>query len=262
MKIVVCIKQVPDTTEVKINKETNTLIRDNIANIINPCDLHAVEEALRLKGEYGGTVVAICMGPPSAQEQLKEVIGLGVDEGILLSNRSFAGADTLATSYTLAKAVEKISDVDLIFCGKQAIDGDTAQVGPELAENLSWPHLTYVNKINEVTDKQIIAERRTDEGYERLQLELPALLTVTEEINQPRMPSLKGLMKAKKMEIPIWGPEDLDLDEARIGLEGSPTQVISTFAPDFDIRAEVFSGEASEQVKKLVKRLMEKSMWG
>lgn len=260
MKIVVCVKQVPGTTEVKMNPETNTLIREGIPNVVNPFDLYAVEEALRLKERFGGTVTAVCMGPPSATEQLKEMIGLGVEEAILISNRAFAGADTLATSYTLSKAVEKIGDVDLVLCGKQAIDGDTAQVGPEMAENLGWAHLTYVRKINNVVDGKLVAERMTDEGYERVELQLPALLTVVKEINEPRMPSLKGMMRAKKAEIPVWGPEDLGAEAGRIGLEGSPTQVWKTFVPDHRVEGEIFTGEVSEQVKALVQKLLEKNI--
>ncbi len=260
MKIVVCVKQVPGTTEVKMNPETNTLIREGIPNVVNPFDLYAVEEALRLKERFGGTVTALCMGPPSAAEQLKEVISLGVDEAFLISNRAFAGADTLATAYTLSKVVEKVGDVDLVLCGKQAIDGDTAQVGPELAENLGWAHLTYVRKINDVTDGKLVAERMTDEGYERVELQLPALLTVVKEINEPRMPSLKGMMRAKKAEIPVWGPEDLGVEADRIGLNGSPTQVWKTFVPEHRVEGEIFTGEVSEQVKALVQRLIEKKI--
>lgn len=260
MKIVVCIKQVPGTTEVRMNPETNTLIREGIPNVINPFDLYAVEEALRLKERFGGSVVAICMGPPSAAEQLKETIELGVDEVYLISNRAFAGSDTLATAYTLAKAVQKVGDVDLVICGKQAIDGDTAQVGPEMAENLDWPHMTYVRKVNDVTSEGIIAERMTDDGYERLQMKLPAMLTVVKEINEPRMPSIKGKMRAKKTEVPVWGPEDLGVDSAQIGLNGSPTQVWKTFIPDHHVEGEMFSGEVSEQVQALVRRLIEKNI--
>ncbi len=260
MKIVVCIKQVPDTAEVKINPETNTLIREGVPAIINPYDMHGLEEALRLKERFGGSVIALCMGPPSAAEQLKEAIGMGVDEAILLSDRSFAGADTLATAYTLARAVEKIGSVSLVLCGKQAIDGDTAQVGPEIAENLDWPHLTSVSKVNDIDGESIIAERMTDEGYERLQLTLPALLTVTREINEPRLPALRGMMRAKKADIPVWGPEELQADPLKIGLKGSPTQVCKTFVPDHHVAGEIFRGEAAELAEKLVKLLLAQNL--
>jgi electron transfer flavoprotein beta subunit len=260
MKIVVCIKQVPGTTEVKMNPETNTLIREGIPNVINPFDLYAVEEALRLKERFGGSVVTVCMGPGSAADQLKETVELGVDEVYLISNRAFAGSDTLATAYTLAKAIEKIGDVDLVICGKQAIDGDTAQVGPEIAENLDWPHVTYVRKVNDVTSEAIVVERMTDDGYEKVEMKLPALLTVVKEINEPRLPSIKGKMRAKKTEVPVWGPDELGVEPSQLGLNGSPTQVWKTFIPDHHVEAEIFEGEISEQVKALVQRLLEKNI--
>src|SRR5690554_4498702 len=221
MKIIVCIKQVPDTTEVKINEETNTLIREGVASVVNPFDLHAVEEGLRLREKYGGTVTALSMGPPQAAEALREVLSMGVDDAVLLSDRAFAGADTLATSYTLAKGVQKIGGFDLIICGKQAIDGDTAQVGPGLAEKLGVPHVTYVKKIHEIADGRITVERMTEEGSEKIRFPLPGLLTVVKEINEPRLPSLKGKMRAKKAEIPIWSARDVERsEERRVGKEG------------------------------------------
>lgn len=256
MKIVVCIKQVPGTTEVKINPETNTLIREGIPNEINPFDLYAIEEALRLKERMGGgTVVALSMGPPQAVESMREAIAMGADEAVLLSDRAFAGADTLATAYTLAAAIQKIGDVGLILCGKQAIDGDTAQVGPEIAENLGWPHVTYVRKVNEISEREIIVERMTDDGYERLSLPMPALLTVIKEINEPRLPGIKGQMRAKKAEIPIWNAADLAADPARLGLKGSPTQVRKIFYPQHEVTAEMIEGSAGEQAAALVAKL-------
>lgn len=243
-----------------MNPETNTLIREGIPNVVNPFDLYAVEEGLRLKERFGGTVIAICMGPPSAADQLKETVEMGVDEVYLISNRAFAGSDTLATSYALSKAIEKIGDVDLVICGKQAIDGDTAQVGPETAENLNWPHITYVRKVNDVVDGAIIAERMMDDGYERVEVRLPVLLTVVKEINEPRLPSLKGKMRAKKTEVAVWGPEELGADPAFLGLDGSPTQVWKTFIPDHHVEAEIFEGTATEQVQALVRRLIEKNI--
>ena len=255
MKIVVCIKQVPGTTEVKINPETNTLIREGIPNEINVLDLYAIEEALRLKERLGeSTVVALSMGPPQAAESLRQTIALGADEAILLSDRAFAGADTLATAYTLAEAIKKIGDVSLVLCGKQAVDGDTAQVGPEVAENLGWPHLTYVRKINEIGGQEVIAERMTDDGYERLSLPLPALLTVIKEINEPRLPGIKGQMRAKKAEIPIWTAESLNADPDRIGQKGSPTWVKKIFYPESTVTAEIITGSPSEQAACVVER--------
>ncbi len=190
MHIVVLVKQVPDTSEVKINRETNTLIRDGVPSIINPYDMYAIEEALRLREKHRGKVTAITMGPPQAAEALKEAVALGVDEVVLLSDRSFAGADTWATSYTLSQGIKKLGDFDLIIAGKQAIDGDTAQVGPETADMLGIPFVAYIKKIEQVEGKKMVAERLMDEGYDVVETSLPALITVVKEINQPRVPSL------------------------------------------------------------------------
>lgn len=260
MKIVVCVKQVPDTTEVKINPETNTLVREGVASIINPFDMYAVEEALRIKEKLGGTVIVLSMGPPQAAESLKELIAMGADEAILLSDRAFAGSDTLATSYVLAKGIEKIGSVDLILCGKQAIDGDTAQVGPEIAENLGIPHVTYVKKVNEISEKEITVERMNEDGYERVQLPLPALLTVVKEINEPRLPSLKGKMRAKNIQIPVWNAEMIGADTQRTGLNGSPTWVKRIFIPEMKSQGEIFQGSPEEQVKSLVEAILSRKI--
>lgn len=260
MKIVVCVKQVPDTTEVKINPQTNTLIREGVASIINPFDMYAVEEALRIKEKLGGTVTVLSMGPPQVAESLKETIGMGVDDAVLLSDRAFAGADTLATSYALAKGIEKIGDVRLIICGKQAIDGDTAQVGPEIAEKMGIPHLTYIKKVNEISEEKMVAERMNEDGYERLEIPLPALITVVKEINEPRMPSLKGMMRAKKAVIPVWSAADIGADPAKIGLNGSPTWVKRIFIPNLKCQGEIFSGTAEAQVKALVDALTNRKL--
>ncbi len=252
MKIVVCVKQVPDTTEVKINPETNTLIREGVASILNPFDMYAIEEAIRIKEKLGGTVTVLSMGPPQAAEQLKEAIAMGADDAVLLSDRAFAGADTLATSYALSKGIEKIGDVNLIFCGKQAIDGDTAQVGPEIAEKIGIPHITYVKKIETISETEMIAERMNEDGYERIQLPLPALITVVKEINEPRIPSLKGMMRAKKAEVTIWSAADVEADPAKCGLNGSPTWVKRIFIPEIKCQGEIFEGTPEEQVKSLV----------
>ncbi len=256
VKIVVCVKQVPDTTEVKINPETNTLIREGVASIINPFDMYAVEEAIRIKEKIGGTVTVLSMGPPQVAESLKELIGMGVDDAVLLSDRAFAGSDTLATSYALAKGIEKIGDAQLIICGKQAIDGDTAQVGPEIAEKLGIPHLTYVKKINEINEDQITLERMNEDGYERVQMPLPALLTVVKEINEPRLPSLKGMMRAKKAEVPVWSAEMIGADPSKIGLKGSPTWVKRIFIPEIKCQGQIFEGTPEEQVKALAEAIL------
>lgn len=255
MKILVCIKQVPDTTDVKINPETNTLIREGVESIINPFDMYAIEEAIRLKERFDGEAVALTMGPPQAKEALREAIALGVDSGIHLSDRVFAGSDTWATSLILAKAIKNIGDYDLVICGKQASDGDTAQVGPGIATHLNLPQATYVRRVDSVhldTDPRVIVvERLLEEGYELLEICLPALITVVKEINEPRLPSLRGKMKARKADIITWSNGDLDIREEEIGLKGSPTQVVKIFSPPQKEGGKVFGGEPREAVERL-----------
>ena len=231
MNIIVCIKQVPETTNVKINPETNTLIRSGTKGIINPFDMYAIEEGLRIREKLGGKVTVLTMGPPQAEEALREAVSYGVDDGLLLSDRAFAGADTWATSLTLARAIRKMGGFDLIICGKQAIDGDTAQVGPGIAENLDIPFVAFVRKIQEISADSVRLERMMDDGYDVLEIGLPALLTVVKEINEPRVPSLKGKMRAKKIDLPVWGISDLGVSEEDVGLRGSTTQVIKIFTP-------------------------------
>lgn len=258
MNIIVCIKQVPDTTQVKIDPETNTLIREGVESIINPFDTYAIEEAVRLKELHGGKAIALTMGPPQAEAILREAIGLGCDDGILVSDRAFAGADTLATGYTLAAAIRKIGDFDIILCGKQASDGDTAQVGPGIATQLDIPQVTYVKKIDSIEDKTLTAERMTEEGFEIIQTSLPCLLTVVKEINEPRLPSLKGKMRAKKAEITSWKAIDLDVDEAQLGLNGSPTWVSKIFTPPPRPKGDIFEGDPEAAVANLVNALKDR----
>ncbi len=252
MNIVVCIKQVPETTEVRINPETNTLMREGVKSIINPFDMYAIEEAVRLKERFGGKVSIVTMGPPQAEGALREAISMGADEGYLVCDRAFAGSDTWATSYTLAGAIKKIGVFDLIICGKQASDGDTAQVGPGISTHLNIPQVTYVKKVEEATDKSMRVERMLEEGYEIIQTPLPALLTVVKEINEPRIPSLKGLMKAKSAKITMFTQKELDLDPQQIGLCGSPTQVVKIFTPAPRAGGQMLTGEIPEIAKQLV----------
>lgn len=264
MNIIVCIKQVPDTTDVRIDPETNTLIRSGVASIINPFDMYAIEEAIRLKEKFGGKVTVLTMGPPQAEEALREAVSLGADEVILVSDRAFAGSDTWATSYALSSTIHKIGDYDLVICGKQAIDGDTAQVGPGISSHLDIPQITYVKKIEEVhlagesrntnheTRKYMRAERMTEEGYEIIESPMPCLITVVKEINEPRLPSLKGKMRAKKAEIKKWEVKDLDLDPDLIGLNGSPTKVVKIFTPPPRKKGQILEGDAAEISQKLV----------
>jgi electron transfer flavoprotein beta subunit len=260
MHIIVLVKQVPDTSEVKINRETNTLIRDGVPSIINPYDRYAIEEALRLREKHGGKVTALTMGPPQAVEALKEAVSLGVDEVVLLSDRAFAGADTWATSYALSQGIRKIGSYDLVIAGKQAIDGDTAQVGPETADMLGIPFVAYIRKIEQVEGNKMVAERLMDEGYDVVETSLPAVITVVKEINTPRIPSLKGKMKAKSLKVAAWSAKDIGADENKIGLKGSPTQVVRIFPPAPRGGREMLSGTIEDQVAAVAAKLKEQSL--
>jgi electron transfer flavoprotein beta subunit len=256
MHFLVCIKQVPDTTDVKIDPKTNTLMREGVAAIVNPFDMYAVEEALRLKERIGNShVTAITMGPPQAESALREVLAMGVDNAILLSDRAFAGSDTWATSYALSMAVRKIGAFDAIVCGKQASDGDTAQVGPGIATHLDLPQITYVRKIESVSGTELVAERLLETGYEVIRTSLPCLLTVVKEINEPRLPSLKGKMAAKKAVITKWTAADIGADARKCGLEGSPTKVVKIFTPKPREGGRILKGDPNEVAAELAAEL-------
>lgn len=256
MNIIVCVKQVPASNEVKLNKETGTIIREGVASIINPYDTYALEEALRLKEAKGGRITAISMGIPSVAGLLKTTLALGADAAVLLSDRKFAGADTLATAYALATGITKVGPFDLIICGKQATDGDTAQVGPSLAEKLGVPHVTNVQEIGEIDEQYIRCVRLTDTGQETVELQLPAVITVVKDINVPRLPSISGLRKAKAAEVTVWTAADINADVNRIGLQGSPTQVAATFVPVHERESERIQGDARQQAQQLVDKLL------
>jgi len=259
MKIVVCIKQVPNTTEVKFDQKTGTLMREGLPTIINPEDKNAIEEALKIAAPLGGKVTVLTMGPGQADYALREALAMGADEAILLSDRAFAGADTWATSYALAKAVEKLGDVSLIFCGRQAIDGDTAQVGPELAEHLDIPHVTYVRRIVELDKKHVVVERALEDGYEVVVCQLPALLTTLKELNVPRYPSAPGIITAfDEKKVTVWTAENVNADPAKIGLKGSPTQVKRTFTPPVKGTGKVIQGSPKDAVQQLLSELRAK----
>jgi len=255
MNFIVCVKQVPATTDVKINPETNTLVREGVEAIVNPFDIYAVEEAVTLKEKFGGNVTALSMGPPQAAEALKETVSVGVDDAVLLSDRNFGGSDTLATSYTLARAIKKIGEYDMILCGYQAIDGDTAQVGPGIAEELGIPCITYVKKIREVKDGLVTLERMLETGFQVIEVKLPVLITVVKDINTPRLPSLRGKMKARKAEIPVWTAADIACEMDRIGQPGSPTWVRKIFAPPQKTSGKILAGEIPQQAKELTEEL-------
>jgi len=260
MNIIVCLKQVPDSTKVRLDPVTHTLIREGVQSIINPYDLYALEAALRLKDAHGGReaggvkVTLLSMGPPQAEAALREALSLGGDSAVLLCDRAFAGADTWATSYTLGQAVRKLGAFDLIVCGKQAIDGDTAQVGPGLAERLGLPHVAFVRRA-ELKGSALAVERLTDDGFDRLEVDLPALITVVKEIGEPRMPSLRAKMAAKKATIPVWSAADIGAEPGSIGLPGSLTSVRKVFPPPVRGEREMIAGAAGDQAEVLLARL-------
>lgn len=261
MKICVCIKQVPATTEVKIDPETNTLVREGVESQINPFDLYALEEAVRVKErlkEQGeeSTVIVVSMGPPQAEVALREAISLGADEAVLLTDRAFRGADTWATSFALARGLAKI-EPDIILCGMQAIDGDTGQVGPGIAVHMDYAQAAYVAKIESIDKKKIVLKRLVENGYEVCSVRLPVVLTVVKEINEPRTPSLRGKMNAKKAQITMWTAADIDAPTDKLGLEGSPTHVVKVFSPQHREGGEKCSGEPQELADKLAGLLKE-----
>ncbi len=255
MNVIVCLKQVPGTTQVKIDPETNTLIREGIENIINPFDTYAIEEGVRLRERFGGKVTVISMGPPQTEAALREAVSLGADEGILLSDPAFAGADTWATSCTLSMALRKLEPYDLVICGRQTLDGDTGQVGPQLAEMLCLPFVAYVSQIEEIADGEMRVRRMVDDGYEIMGSPLPAVITVVKEINTPRLPSLRGIARSKSASIAVWGVKELNIDPDKVGMAGSFTRVIRIFSPQQDRRGEIFQGDLESQVDCLVGRL-------
>jgi electron transfer flavoprotein beta subunit len=258
MKIVVLVKQVPDTNQVKIDPKTGTLIRQGVPSIINPDDKFALEEGIRIKEKFGGTVTILSMGPPQAKDAIMEAIAMGADEGILLSDRMFAGADTWATSYSLAMAIKKIGVYDIILAGRQATDGDTAQIGPQIAEALEIPQVTYVFNvdINE-SEKTLRAKRAMEDGYEVIEIPMPALLTCIKDLNDPRYPPISGIQRAVQCDIPIWSAEDVGADPEKIGLKGSPTMVAKTFTPEPACRGECIGGTCEDVVQQIMDRLHE-----
>ena len=256
MNIIVCIKQVPDTTEIKINPVTGTLIRDGVPSIMNPDDKGGLELALSLKDKYGANVTVITMGPPQAELILREAFAMGADRAILLTDRKFAGADTLATSHALAGALKTL-DYDLIIAGRQAIDGDTAQVGPQIAEHLGLPQVSYVAGFD-VKDGKFIVKKETEEGYQILEVEGPALLTVLASAYKARYMSVPGIVDAYSKEIEIWGADKIDVEESKLGLKGSPTRVNKAFTKGLKQAGEVFEVDPEQAVGIIISKLKEK----
>ncbi len=261
MDIIVCVKQVPDTTDVRIDPKTNTLIREGVASMLNPFDAYAVEEGIRIREKLGGWVTVITMGPPQAEKVLRDAIAVGADGTVLISDKAFAGSDTLATSYTLSRAIRKIGAFDLIVCGKQAVDGDTAQVGPGIAAHLDIPQIAFVKNIREITPQKLVAERMTEEGYEVVESPLPALLTVVKGINDPRMPSLRGVMMSKKAQVPVWGAAELEVDPDHVGLKGSPTWVDKIFSPPPRSGGKRYEGEPDQVVEAFIRQVQQEGLF-
>jgi len=266
MKILVPIKQVPESSNVKMDSATGTVIRAGVETVVNPLDLYAIETALRLKERYGGEVTAVSMGPPSAMRVLKEAAAMGCDNCALFSDRKFSGADTWATSYTLAQGAKKLGSFDIIIAGERATDGDTAQVGPGLAAWLDMPAITYVSKIEEITGlgmnaegtegAHILAERLVEEGYEILEAPLPCLVTVVKEIAVPRLPTLKGKIRSREMQIPVFSADDLDLNHVYLGLKGSPTRVVKIDTPSVSRRGKLIKVKDDDSLRLAVDELM------
>jgi electron transfer flavoprotein beta subunit len=256
MDILVCIKQVPGTTKVEVDPVTGVLKRDGIDSKMNPYDLYALETALKIKEQIGGAIKVISMGPPQAKEVIKEAFTMGADEGMLLSDRKFAGADVLATSYTLSQGVRKMGNVDLIICGKQTTDGDTAQVGPEMAEYLGIPHVANVRKIIELKENCIIVEMDMPDTIEIAEVKFPCLITVEKDIFQPRLPSYRRKLQTKDKEIGMISLKDFeDQNEKRYGLNGSPTQVERIFPPAVNTDREMWNGNSEELTEKIAGKL-------
>lgn len=252
MRIIVCVKQVPDTTEVKIDKETNRLIRDGVPSILNPDDANALQQALELKEQNADVhVTVLTMGPPQAEEMLVECLAMGADEAYLLTDRAFGGSDTWATSNAIAAAIRKIGSYDLILAGRQAIDGDTAQVGPQIAEKLDLPQVTYVEDLK-IDGKKLIVQRQLEDGYEMIELQMPALLTAVKELNEPGYMYVDKIFEAFDKEIKILTINDVDITTDHVGLKSSPTRVKRSFTPEVKSEGEMLTGTEREMAIRIV----------
>lgn len=255
MRIIVAIKQVPETKSVKMDEKTGTVIREGVEAIINPLDLYAIEIAIQLREKHSGEVIGISMGPPKAITALREAIAMGFDSGILISDSAFAGSDTWATSYILAEAIKRIGDFSLVICGERATDGDTGQVGPGVASFLDLPVVSYVSKIEQVSNQNCRVDRLVEDGYEALSCSLPCVITVVKEVSIPRLPTLRGKQRAKRTEIPVWGRDDLDVDLSEVGVNGSPTRVVKIFRPKVARQCEKVLAKDDESIKEAVDKL-------
>lgn len=261
MKIIVCVKQVPDTTEIKIDPVKGTLIREGVPSILNPDDANAVEAALQLREQFpNSSVIVLTMGPPQAREILRECFAMGADRGILLSDRAFAGSDTWATSNALAAAIRKLGPADIVLTGRQAIDGDTAQVGPQTAQRLGLPQVSYVMKLNAQEDGTLLVRRKLEDGYEELRVAPPVLLTAVKELNEPRYMSIGSIMEAFEKPIEEWSFADLGIDAGEVGLSASPTRVHRSFTPEPKGAGKRLEGLPKQQVAQLFEELRERKL--
>lgn len=256
MNIIIPIKQVPETSNVRMDEKTGTMVREGVESIINPLDLYAIETGIQLREKQEGKITVITMGPQSAEKSLKEAIAMGCDDGILVTGREFAGSDTWATSYVLSKTIERIGSYDLILTGARATDGETGQVGPGIASFLNLPLATYTSRIVETGTEYIMVERLIEDGYETLQLRLPALLAVVKEIVYPRLPTLRGKQKAKRMNIPVWSKDNMGLDESNLGLKGSPTRVEKIYTPIVTREGTVVSAHDEKSLEQAVNQML------
>lgn len=258
MRIIVCVKQVPDTTEVKIDPRTNTLMREGVPSILNPYDQFAVEEGVRIRDLAGeGKITVISMGPPQARSALMKCLALGADEAVLLSDRAFAGSDTWATSYILSRAIKKLGKFDLVLCGQQAIDGDTAQVGPELAQHLGIPQVTYVEKVEIGKGQRLAVHKQTEDGYQMLEVSMPVLLAAMPSTSfEPGIPPMSGILRAKRRPYKVWDAEALGGDPSRFGLEGSFTQVVKIYSPPQRGKGVIIEGDPREAAKRLAEHFL------
>ena len=257
LNIVVCIKQVPETTEVEFDKETGRLKREAYAAVINPFDEFAIETGLKLKEKHGGVVKVLSMGPPMAEQALRDAIAMGSDEGWLATDRAFAGADTWATSLTLAKCIEKMGPVDIVICGLKTTDGDTGQTGPEMAEHLGIPCISYVSSILEVKERRLVLNRNLDDGVETLDAPLPLIITVSKDIGQPRLATLRGRIAAKKASIRQITNKELLMQPNELGLDGSYTRVVKIFTPEPHSGGEIIQGPPEQLAEVILKKLLE-----
>jgi electron transfer flavoprotein beta subunit len=257
MRIIVPIKQVPESSSVRMDEATGTMVRAGVEAIVNPLDLYAIEAGLQLRERHGGELLALSMGPPKAVSALREAVAMGLDGGTLVSDKRFAGADTWSTAYVLAAAVRKLGTFDLILCGERATDGDTGQIGPGLASFLDLPVATYVSRIESVAEGCCRVHRLVEDGYEVLDVELPAVLTVVKEVASPRLPTLRGKQKARQADIPAWTVEDLDVEMQKLGLNGSPTRVVRIFHPKVTRECEMLTANSDESVLAAAERVVE-----